>query len=45
MNKFIAFFKKPYSDDMSAFDWFLFIGLLILISAGWGVILRHITEA
>lgn len=30
----------PYSDDMSALHWFFFIGLLIAISAAWGMILR-----
>ena len=31
---------RPYSEDMDALHWFYFIGLLILIGAAWGMILR-----
>jgi len=35
---------KPFSTDMDAFHWFLFFGLLIVISVGWTFILRHTTK-
>jgi hypothetical protein len=31
----------PFSTSMSAFGWFLFFGLLIAISVGWGFVLKH----
>ena len=40
-------FKKwvaqPFSADMSAANWFMFIGLLALASLGWRLILSRIT--
>jgi hypothetical protein len=36
--------KKPFSADMDAFHWFLFFGLLILISVGWTFVLRHLAR-
>lgn len=32
--------RHPFSADMSAAHWFYFVGLLILISTAWGLILR-----
>lgn len=42
--RFKSWLAHPYRDDMSATDWFLFFGLLIVISAAWGLILRKIKE-
>jgi hypothetical protein len=35
---------KPFSVDMTATEWFLFIGLLIVIMALWNIILFRITD-
>jgi len=35
----------PFSSDMSALHWFYFFGLLIAISAAWGLILRAMKPA
>ena len=37
-----AWWNKPYSDDMSAPQWFAFFGLIIVISVLWGLLLREI---
>ena len=42
--KFKAWAAHPFSVDMSATDWFLFIGLLIVLLALWNIILFHITN-
>ncbi len=42
MERFKAWVRQPFSADMSALDWFLFMGLLILISALWQIIFAHI---
>lgn len=39
---FKNFFSHPFSEDMSAGDWFLFIGLLLLILIAWHLILSHL---
>jgi hypothetical protein len=39
---FQAWLKQPFSTDMPAKDWFLFFGLLIVISVMWHMILRLI---
>jgi len=36
---------KPFSADMSAPHWFLFIALISVILIGWTMILREITSA
>lgn len=36
--------RQPFRADMSATDWFMFIGLLLIIMIFWRIILRHITE-
>ena len=36
--------RQPFSADMSAVDWFLFIGLVLIIMIMWRIILHHITE-
>lgn len=48
LGKFVEDFRswlgKPFSADMSAFGWFLFFGLLIVISVAWGVIVRKVVD-
>jgi hypothetical protein len=41
---FTVWLKKPFSVDMTAGEWFLFIGLLIVIVALWNIILYRITN-
>ena len=36
--------RKPFSADMSAVEWFAFIGLLIVVMALWRMIFMHIEE-
>lgn len=49
MQDFWSNFKKwlaqPYSEDMSALHWFLFLGLLIALTFLWSQILRHLKLA
>jgi len=33
-----AFLSKPFSEDMSALRWFLFIGLLLVALASWHMV-------
>lgn len=37
---FQAWLAKPFSTDQDVLHWFLFFGLLIVISITWGLILR-----
>jgi hypothetical protein len=37
---FKAWLAKPFSPDMSAQQWFLFFGLLLVISFMWHLVLR-----
>lgn len=41
---FKAFWAEPFSGDMDAVNWFLFLGFLIVCAAIWGIIFRHIAE-
>lgn len=34
--------NAPFASDMDALHWFYFWGLLIVVAAMWGFILRHI---
>lgn len=34
--------KQPYNDNMSVFDWFLFVGLIGAISFLWSRVLARI---
>lgn len=36
--------QRPFSVDMTAGEWFLFIGLLIVIMVLWNIILYRITD-
>lgn len=42
---FKAWLAQPFREDMDALGWFCFFGLVIVISALWAIILRHIREA
>jgi hypothetical protein len=43
---FKDFFGQPWkgATEMSAFDWFLFFGLIIVLLALWRIIFTHIEE-
>lgn len=43
-SRFMSWIKKPYDDDMTAIDWFLFIGLIIVIIVAWSSILRKVLD-
>lgn len=36
--------KQPYSDNMSAAQWFLFFGFVIIAGVVWGMILKTLTD-
>lgn len=38
------FLGRPYHADMNALDWFLFLGLIIVLMVMWRIILKHIVE-
>lgn len=40
LDNFKNWLQHPYAEDMSALHWFYFVGLLIVISAMWGMVLR-----
>lgn len=44
-DEFKKFWAQPFSADMSARDWFLFLGLLIIFVGLWNVILYHLFTA
>lgn len=37
--------SQPFSADMTAAQWFYFVGLFIVILTLWGLILNHIKRA
>jgi hypothetical protein len=41
---FRRWLKHPFSIDMTAGEWFLFVGLLLVILVLWNIILYRITE-
>ena len=43
-NTFKTWAQRPFSVDMTATEWFLFIGLLIVIVVLWNIILYRIVE-
>lgn len=43
-DKFKAWGQRPFSVDMTATEWFLFIGLLIVIIGLWNIVLYRITD-
>ena len=44
VNNVMGWFQHPFQTGGSAFNWFLFVGLLIVISWMWNVILLHLSE-
>lgn len=42
---FKQWLAQPFSVDMPAVDWFLFIGLLLAVMVVWRFILRTVEEA
>ncbi len=36
---YLAFYKQPFSSDMSVTGWFLFLGLMLVLLFAWGLIL------
>lgn len=42
--KFKVWASHPFSVDMTAGEWFLFIGLLLVIVVLWNIILFRIVE-
>jgi hypothetical protein len=45
LNKFKAWYAKPYSSDQSVTGWALFVLLLIALSIFWKMILSHIVHS
>lgn len=41
---FQDWYKQPFSADMSAGHWFLFLGLLIVLAILWSMILGTLRE-
>lgn len=35
---------QPFRVDMSALEWFAFVGFLIVVMILWRIILNHVTE-
>lgn len=44
-NDFKAWAAGPFSADMDAVHWFYFLGLVIVISLAWGMVIRAIQRA
>ena len=40
LDRFKSWLAQPFQTDMDAAHWFYFIGLLIVIGAAWGLVLR-----
>lgn len=44
IGRFADWLKQPYRDDMSAFGWFAFIGLTIVIATAWSGAIRRMVD-
>lgn len=44
MDGFSQWLERPFDPQMSALNWFLFFGLLLLISFAWGFIIRKVVD-
>ena len=44
VTRMTAWIKKPFSSDMDAMHWFLFFGLIIVISFLWSRVLFYINK-
>lgn len=42
---FKSWAQQPFSIDMPAVDWFLFIGLLLVVMIAWRLVLGTVQEA
>jgi hypothetical protein len=42
LDDFKTFLNKPFSADMTALGWLMFVGLLICINILWGLVLKHL---
>lgn len=40
-----AWFSDPLNNGISAPKWFAFVGLMLIIAALWGLIIRQLKEA
>lgn len=44
-SNFKTFLSHPYKgEEMNAFDWFLFLGLLIVLMVMWRIIFKHVED-
>lgn len=45
-DRFTGFFAQPFkgAQEMNALDWFLFLGLVIVLLGLWRIIFTHIEE-
>ena len=43
-NEMVAWFKQPFKSEGSAFNWVLFVGLLVIAAFFWQLILLEITR-
>lgn len=44
INGITKWFQHPFTQEGSAFNWWLFVGLLVIAAWMWNVILLHLTE-
>ncbi len=46
-DNFAAFANRPWkgASEMDVTDWFMFIGMVIVLLVMWNIILRHIKDA
>lgn len=40
-----SWLAKPFNEDMSAVQWALFVGLILVILVMWRIVLHHIETA
>lgn len=43
-DKMKAFFNQPFNPGGTTLDWFLFLGLLIVLMTIWKIIIIHVTD-
>ena len=37
-----TWFNQPFSSSMTAVDWALFVGFVLIVIAGWKLVLLHL---
>lgn len=42
--RFTDWIKRPYNDDMTVGGWFLFLGLMLLVTVVWTKILNKVLD-